>query len=110
MQMSVHVPFAFQAAGVELPAGDYTVRAIEPSGILQIRDVSCRHVALLATRLEWPSSVPEQSKLIFLNTGEAYRLVQIEHRGEGAQFHVWGGGGSRRKGSSQVETLVAVDQ
>src|SRR5689334_18176382 len=63
----VHVPFAFTAGKVELPAGDYTVRR-HSANVLIIRNDDTAEVATLATTpVDW-AATSSQDKLVFIRS------------------------------------------
>lgn len=83
-QLKVDVPFAFNVGNAELPAGEYTVKIINPSSdraVLQIRDAKGQSSALIGTTdvVSWSS---KNARLAFRQYGSQYFLAQVWMAGE----------------------------
>ncbi len=83
-QLTVDVPFAFNVGDAELPAGEYTVKIINPSSdraVLQIRDSKGRSSALIATT-DSVSRSTNNARLAFRQYGNQYFLAQVWMAGD----------------------------
>jgi len=79
--VTVHVPFAFQAGGRLLPAGDYRVDRAEESNLLLIHGGSGNAAAFLTMTVESATKV-ENASLIFERQGSALVLSAIRLPGQ----------------------------
>lgn len=83
-QLTVDVPFAFNVGNTELPAGEYTVKIINPSSdraVLQIRDAKGQSSTLVGTTDIVGRSVTS-AKLSFNQYGAQYFLAQVWMAGD----------------------------
>jgi hypothetical protein len=88
-QIRVNIPFDFSAGKKSLPAGRYTVSAVDGNDQIAWR-ISNDHgsVMVLTNSLESPEKTHPPS-LVFLHLGDVYSLVQIwpsEHSGHDLLF------------------------
>lgn len=74
-----NVPFSFRAADRLLPAGEYRVKAMSPSGVVALLGAKNQMVGTHGTLSSRPSS---SSKLIFNKVGGSYFLSQIWLQGQ----------------------------
>jgi hypothetical protein len=83
-EMRAHVPFAFTVGGKTLPAGDYTVRILNPTSdrkTLQIRSTSGRVSAMVQT-VGVNAALAKNTKLVFRRYGEQYFFAQAQMAGD----------------------------
>ena len=82
--MRAHVPFTFTVGDKSLPAGDYTVRILNPTSdrkTLQIRSEDGRVSAMVQT-FGVNSAIAKDTKLVFRRYGEQYFFAQAQMAGE----------------------------
>lgn len=82
--MRAHVPFTFKVGEKSLPAGDYTVRILNPTSdrkTLQIRSENGRVSAIVQT-VGVNSALAENTKLVFRRYGEQYFFAQAQIAGD----------------------------
>ena len=82
--MRAHVPFTFTVGDKSLPAGDYTVRILNPTSdrkTLQIRSEDGRVSAMVQT-FGVNSALAKDTKLVFRRYGEQYFFAQAQMAGE----------------------------
>jgi hypothetical protein len=83
-QMRARIPFAFNVGNTTLPAGDYTVRVLNPNSdrrVLQIRSKDGRMSALIHTTGA-TSNNPDDAKLVFHRYGDTYFFAQVQMAGD----------------------------
>jgi hypothetical protein len=82
LTLSVHVPFAFHAGDLVLPAGHYDFRVIESLGtrnIMRITDVAHKNVAeTILTKVNNSQRYGMSPRLSFHRYGEEYFLAAVE--------------------------------
>src|SRR5688572_32922342 len=82
--MRAHVPFTFTVGDKSLPAGDYTVRILNPTSdrkTLQIRSENGRVSAIVQTA--GVNCAPaENAKLVFRRYGDHYFFAQAQLAGD----------------------------
>jgi hypothetical protein len=79
-----HVPFAFTVGDKSLPAGDYTVRILNPTSdrkTLQIRSENGRVSAIVQT-VGVDGALARDTKLVFRRYGEQYFFAQAQMAGD----------------------------
>ena len=82
--MHAHIPFAFHVGSRELPAGEYTIKVLNPSSdrkVLQIRSSDGR-VSAIVTTVDQNAKSAEKSKMVFHRYGETYFFAQAQVSGE----------------------------
>ena len=82
--MRAHVPFTFTVGDKSLPAGDYTVRILNPTSdrkTLQIRSENGRVSAMVQT-FGVNSALAKDTKLVFRRYGEQYFFAQAQMAGD----------------------------
>lgn len=83
----VTVPFDFAAGRVNLPAGDYTVKATPANGMIMLLNRNDAEIsAIIPANAAVAAGIQTQSKLVFNRYGDRYFLSQI-----------WTAGNSRGK-------------
>jgi len=82
--VTVHVPFAFEAGGKLLPAGDYRLDRAEGSNLLLIHGGSGNSAAFLTMAVESTATV-ETPSLIFAREGGKLVLTAIRSPGRQAR-------------------------
>lgn len=83
-QMSASIPFAFTVGNKTLPAGEYTVRVVNPSSdrrVLQIRSKDGRVSAVIQT-IGATSTSADDAKLVFHRYGDTYFFAQAQMAGD----------------------------
>ena len=85
--MSVNIPFAFQVDGKAMPAGHYTVRR-GSENVLMINEIGGRHGTLLFANPDPYAPSRNRSSLIFLRTGDQYRLAEVNCGYVAMAYHV----------------------
>jgi hypothetical protein len=83
-KMSASIPFAFNVGNKTLPAGEYTVRVVNPSSdqrVLQIRSKDGRVSAVIQT-IGATSNNADDAKLVFHRYGETYFFAQAQMAGD----------------------------
>ena len=83
-EMQARIPFAFNVGSKTLPAGEYTVKVINPNAdrsVLQIRSKDGRLSALVQTNGA-KSDNADAAKLVFHRYGETYYFVQAQMAGD----------------------------
>ncbi len=74
--VAANVPFNFVAGNLQLPAGEYVIKAGSPSqAILSISGADSKKL-VMSNLCESPNA-PEQTKLVFHHYGDRYFLAQI---------------------------------
>lgn len=73
----IHIPFAFNVGGAQLPAGDYTVRSVGVGRALLIRSADGQHAATVITHAVQGSERQKASRLSFRQYGDLYFLAQV---------------------------------
>ena len=82
--MRAHVPFAFTVGEKNLPAGDYTVRILNPTSdrkALQIRSENGRASAIVQT-VGVHGALAENAKLVFRRYGAQYFFAKAQMAGD----------------------------
>lgn len=82
--MRAHVPFTFTVGDKSLPAGDYTVRILNPTSdrkTLLIRSENGRVSAIVQT-FGVNSALAKDTKLVFRRYGEQYFFAQAQMAGD----------------------------
>lgn len=82
--MRARVPFTFTVGDKSLPAGDYTVRILNPTSdrkTLQIRSENGRVSAMVQT-IGVNSALARDTKLVFRRYGEQYFFAQAQMAGD----------------------------
>lgn len=79
--VSAHVPFAFVAGGITLPAGDYRVDRGEAQSVLVIQNGAGNSAAVLTMIAQAPASTSNAS-LIFERRGSAMFLTSVRLQGD----------------------------
>lgn len=82
-QMRAQIPFAFNVGKKVLPAGEYTVKVLNPNSdrtVLQIRSTDGRMSALVQTN-GIKSDNPDAAKLVFNCYGDTYYFAQAQMAG-----------------------------
>lgn len=83
----VTVPFDFAAGRVNLPAGDYTVKAAPANGMIMLLNRNNAEIsAIIPANAAVAAGIQNQSKLVFNRYGDRYFLSQV-----------WTAGSSRGK-------------
>jgi pectate lyase len=78
-ELKVSVPFAFNVGNTELPAGDYTVRVVNPtsdSSVLQIASVDGKFTTMVRT-IDVEGWAKSTARLTFRHYGSQYFLAQV---------------------------------
>ncbi len=76
----VEVPFAFEAGGRMMPAGEYSFERQSGSWQLTVREASGKQSTVLATPGKSEAN-PIESKVIFERSGGSYRLAEVQLAG-----------------------------
>ena len=82
--MRARIPFAFHVGSKALPAGEYSLRVLNPSSdqkALQIRSADGR-VSAIVRMMDVNASATEKSKLVFHRYGDTYFFAQAQTAGE----------------------------
>ena len=82
--MRAYVPFTFTVGDKSLPAGDYTVRILNPTSdrkTLQIRSENGRVSAIVQT-VGVNGALAKNTKLVFRRYGEQYFFAQAQTAGD----------------------------
>lgn len=82
--MRAHVPFGFRVGDRVLPAGDYTVRILNPTSdrkTLQIRNKNGRVSAIVQT-FGLDGEIAKNTKLVFRRYGDQYFFAQAQMAGD----------------------------
>ena len=83
-KLVANIPFAFNVANKNLPAGKYTITVVNPTSdrkILQIRSTNGRSSAITVTTTV-TGDVSEDAKLVFHRYGDTYFFVQAQMAGD----------------------------
>lgn len=83
-QMRAHIPFAFNVGKKVLPAGEYTVKVLNPNSdrtVLQIRSKDGRVSALVQTN-NTKSDNADAAKVVFNRYGDTYYFAQAQMAGD----------------------------
>ena len=83
-QMRAQIPFAFNVGKKVLPAGEYTVKVLNPNSdraVLQIKSKDGRMSALVQTH-GIRSDNPDAAKLVFNRYGDTYYFTQAQMAGD----------------------------
>ena len=86
-KMSASIPFAFNVGNKTLPAGEYTVRVVNPSSdrrVLQIRSTDGRVSAVIQTIGAALNSAnnADDARLVFHRYGDTYFFAQAQMAGD----------------------------
>src|SRR5438270_4976785 len=83
-ELTVKVPFAFQAGNAKLPAGEYRIHMMDDSNLMtmQISNVDGSSSALLQVQQTDAKSAPAKSELIFNRYGDLYFLADVFEQGD----------------------------
>lgn len=108
--LEANIPFQFQAGDAVLPAGSYSIRMVEDSGLkfMQItsrNDSSSAHFRVNETDL---SSAPKNSELIFNKYGDHYFLAQVFDEGDPSGSEVVESSYEQKISKAAAETKVNV--
>jgi hypothetical protein len=83
-EIQARIPFSFNVGSRTLPAGDYTVKVLNPNSdrrVLQIRSKNGRLCALVhANGIK--SNNPNNAKLVFNRYGDTYFFAQAQMAGD----------------------------
>jgi len=79
--VTVHVPFAFEAGGKLLPAGNYRVDRAEGSNLLVIHGTSGNSAAFLTMATE-PAAPLQNASLVFTREGGTLVLSEVHLPGQ----------------------------
>lgn len=71
------IPFDFTVGDETLPAGTYTVQAINSNGLVAIRSEDYTRGILIMTGAKEATNEPEPAKLIFRKYGDLYFLGEV---------------------------------
>jgi hypothetical protein len=85
--VSVHVPFAFEAGGKLLPAGNYRVDRAEGSNLLLIHGASGSSAVFLTMMIE-SASTAQTASLVFAKQGEKLVLTGVKLPGQQSRVPV----------------------
>ena len=83
-QVEARIPFAFNVGNKTLPAGEYTVKVLNPNSdrrVLQIRSKDGRMSALIQTNGA-KSDNSNNAKLVFSRYGDTYFFAQAQMAGD----------------------------
>ena len=83
-QIQAQIPFAFNVGSKTLPAGEYTVKVLNPASdrrVLQIRSKDGRSTAIIHTN-GVKSNNPNDAKLVFTRYGDTYFFAQAQMAGD----------------------------
>ena len=83
-QMSARIPFAFNVGNKTLPAGEYTVKVLNPNSdryVLQVRSADGKLSALIQTNGAKANN-PNNAKLVFHRYGDTYFFSQAQMAGD----------------------------
>ena len=75
--LTSHIPFAFVAGHVTLPAGNYTISRPDPLGPIQIKDTTGRHSVYLLT-VGTRADETQNPELVFARVADSYLLLRID--------------------------------
>lgn len=87
-QMQARIPFAFNVGSKTLPAGEYTVKVVNPNAdrtVLQIRSKDGRLSALIQTT-GIKSDAANNAKLVFNRYGDTYYFAQAQMAGDSTKL------------------------
>ncbi|HEX8096972.1 MAG TPA: hypothetical protein VF507_03005 [Pyrinomonadaceae bacterium] len=79
-EQMAHIPFPFAVAGKTFPAGEYSVRRLNPSSdkaALAIRSADSRVSAVILTTPVQAGRTQESARLVFNRYGNLYYLAQV---------------------------------
>ena len=71
-----HIPFAFVAGPVTMPAGNYVITKTDRSGLIQIKDNTGHHSAYILT--VGTRADESQPELVFARVADRYVLLRID--------------------------------
>jgi hypothetical protein len=78
--LSAEIPFAFEMAGVTLPAGEYSVTFSTERTWIMVRDLDSNDSALAVAFSVYPKDMSaDNAKLIFNRYNDRYFLSQVWH-------------------------------
>jgi hypothetical protein len=83
-QIQARIPFSFNVGNRTLPAGDYTVKVLNPNSdrrVLQIRSKDGRLSALIHAN-DSTSKNPNDAKLVFNRYGDTYFFAKAQMAGD----------------------------
>ena len=103
------IPFEFSVGSRTLPAGSYRLLSRAP-GFLEVRDMTGRTLAEVATYPVQSSKTPARPKVEFVKTGAHYALTQVwqESYSTGERLRPPSTKIAKRQ-SGQTETIAASD-
>ena len=77
LNVTATIPFDFTVGDKTLPAGTYTVEAINSNGLLVMRSEDYTQGILIMTGAMQAKREPEPAKLIFRKYGDLYFLAEV---------------------------------
>ena len=100
-----NIPFDFQAGGVTLPAGTYTVKTDITPGIVLLSNFAGKKSVMLLTHGIGTARQDGESKLVFNRYGEKYFLLQVWNGANGRGCEV-----PKSRAEREVSAKTARDQ
>ena len=82
--MRARIPFAFNVGRTELPAGEYTIKVLNPNSdrkVLHIRSTDGKLSAIINT-MGAKANTSDKAKLVFHRYGEKYFFAQAQMVGD----------------------------
>lgn len=71
------VPFEFYAGNTRLPAGDYSIKRIDSTGVIAVRSADGAANAVVLTHGTQAPKIPSEGKLVFSRYGDTHFLSQV---------------------------------
>jgi hypothetical protein len=107
--MAVNVPFAFTAAGVSMPAGQYVISRVQESRLWKLRTFGHTDVYLTVKPRE-VRQAPAASRLLFDHDATGYALRQIQEKAQTdvAQVVELSRGKMRKSTAQEVASVTAL--
>jgi len=82
--IEANIPFDFTAGKINLPAGKYSIKSLNPipDGVIEIRSNDGHTERLILTESAQTLRYPRQTELIFERIGDRYFLSKIFEKGD----------------------------
>jgi hypothetical protein len=108
--LTATVPFAFDVANVNLPAGNYTVSILPPYNMIKVQSADGRKVATISAIPSQKSANTERAKLVFHRFGNEYFLAQVWEQGSNIHRDLQSGTRARELANSggQMESVAIL--
>ena len=108
--LTATVPFAFDVANVNLPAGSYTVSILPPYNTIKVQSADGRKAATISAIPSQKSVNSERAKLVFHRFGNEYFLAQVWEQGSNIHRDLQSGNRARQlaRSGDRMESVTIL--